>query len=216
MNFILYKSNKLVRVLLAAYIVAGLVFAFAPQAWFPAIYMLPLMSKLSFLSAFLVLLPVLLIRVRNKKEEDALKRFQGIVAFGLFINSLGGLGLYKLYQYGFQYDKLTHYVTPLVLTVGFTELFMTWRGWTKKRALLFSAILVFAGGIVWEFLEFYSDRLLDTTLVGLGGEHQRVDTTWDIIFNTLGIVSALIYLQFKSRNTGASKEKQDVSLVQEN
>lgn len=201
---------------MAAYIVAGFVFALAPEAWFPPVYMLTLMSKLSFLSAFLVLLPALVIRPDNKEEESSLRRFQGIVAFGLFINGLGGLGLYKLYQYGFQYDKLTHYVTPLVLTMGFVELLVVWKGWSKKRAFLFSAVLVFAGGIVWEFLEFYSDKLLGTTLIGLGGEHQRIDTIWDVIFNTLGIISALVYLQFRNRSATTAKDGQSVKLAQEN
>lgn len=217
MKFTVHRANRYVKILLSVYVVAGFFFRFAPAEWFPSTYMLPLMSNLAIVSAFFIVLPAFVFKPDDKREEDALRRFQSIIAFALVINGIGGLGLYNLYKYGFQYDKLTHYITPLILTVGWIEFISAWRNWNKKKVVIFVSAAVFIGGFVWEFLEFYSDMLLGTTLVGLGGgTNGSVDTMWDIVFNTLGIISGIIYIYFKGRKSSAVASMQRLKQSQLN
>lgn len=172
----------------------GVILILAPQNWFPDFYKPNFMAILAFVSAFLIVLPGFIFKSKDVHKKHSLEKIQVIIAIGLLINGLGGLGLYKLYLIGFQYDKLTHFITPLIFTVGFVYFLKAWFGLTFKRALVFSVSMVIFGSFLWEFLEWLSDYIFDTELLG-GGTGQIVrDTVFDLIFNALGIIVGVFYL----------------------
>ena len=121
------------------------------------------------------------------------------IAVNLLINGAGGLGLYRLYLIGFEYDKLTHFVTPMLLTVGIYTFLSIWYEWRNKKTLIFVVAGVLVAGFGWEALEYLSDVLFDTQLLGGGSAQVARDTTFDVIANILGITTAVVYLHIKNR-----------------
>lgn len=202
-SFISDKNlRKFIKYSLAVYVFAGIVL-FATAEWdtLPDFYMPYLMGLLALVSAFLIVLPQMVLRNRNTPEkEKVLIYFQAAIAFGLLINGAGGLGLYKLYLVGFPYDKLTHFVTPFVFTFAFTYLFKDWFSKSFKYSLISSAILVLIGGFLWEGLEYTSDAFLGTHLFGGGSSEVYADTIGDIIANFLGVFAAIAVLVKKRKS----------------
>lgn len=194
------KLDKFIKISVATYVVVGaLLFMLSGWDALPDFYMPYLMGSLAFVSAFLIMLPPLILRNPDTPEKKyVITYFQAATAFGLLINGAGGLGLYKLYTIGFQYDKLTHFVTPFVFTFAFTYLFRDWFGRNLRYSLILSAIIVLIGGFLWEGLEYVSDIFLGTHLFGGGSSEVYADTIGDIIANFLGVITAYIILIRKS------------------
>ncbi|MDX1607835.1 MAG: hypothetical protein R3251_01350 [Candidatus Spechtbacterales bacterium] len=195
----LRKTPKFSRIFFVVYVVVALVLLALPKNILPGFYNIPVMATLALVSAFIIILPRLIFKPKQKVQERGVAKMQNVLTLSLLINGAGGLGLYKLYQYGFEYDKLMHYATPLILTLGFIYFFRNYSNWPLKKALWRTSFLVFAGGIFWEILEWTSDRLLDTSFVLGGGGIGWRDTIFDVIANILGILTAVIYLHYKSR-----------------
>jgi uncharacterized membrane protein YjdF len=114
----------------------------------------------------------------------------------LALNALGALGLYKLYLVGFEYDKLLHFITPLILVLGAARFRMVWYGRNINSALKWSLGVVLAGAIGWEVFELLSDVTFGTETMGLYGEGVVKDTIVDLVMNILGAVLAVIILVF--------------------
>ena len=185
-----------VRLTIVMYVVAGFLLLFGPQNWFPSFYHTTTMGILAFVSAFLILLPQVVLK--KHKNTIMFSKFQFLVALSVLINGAGGLGLYRLYLVGFQYDKLTHFVTPLILTVA-AFIFLThfWK-WNDKKALIVSAILVFMLGLFWELLEHVANLIFAEGVFVLGGGGSvALDTILDVMANTLGIGVAWMYISKK-------------------
>ena len=196
----LKKTPKFSKIFFLIYIAAALILLVLPKNILPGFYNIPVMATLAFISAAIIMLPRLIFKPKEEQKDKAVAKLQNVLAISLLINGAGGLGLYKLYQYGFEYDKLTHYLTPLILTLGFVYFFTNYSGWLKRKAIWRTSFLVFAGGIFWEILEWTSDRFLDTTFVLGGGGIGMRDTIFDVIANILGILSAVVYLHIKERH----------------
>lgn len=185
--------NIFIKILSVLYIVAGVLFLSGPSDWFPSFYHTPSMGILAFASAFLIWLPRFILK--KHKESAHFIKFQFLITLGVLINGLGGLGLYKLYLIGFEYDKLTHFVTPLFLTFAFFILFKHMWGWSFKKSLLSSAILVLIFGFLWEGFEQATNLILDENIFVLGGGGSALrDTVLDIVANILGIATASFYI----------------------
>lgn len=197
------KIKKCIRAIIWTYIFVGIVLfggAFFEWGIFPDFYMPYLMGSLAFVSATLIYLPNLLYKKAGTTEKrSAIAYLHLTVAVGLLINGAGGLGLYKLYKVGFQYDKLTHFVTPLIFTLALTYLFQNWHGRRFGISLVFSSIIVLVASFLWEGLEYISDIFLGTHLFGGGSSEVITDTIGDIIANFLGVITASVVLIAKRK-----------------
>lgn len=186
--------NKFIKLTVVIYVLMGVILILVPQNWFPDFYKPNFMAILAFVSAFLIVLPGFIFKSENARKKHSLEKIQIILAIGLLINGLGGLGLYKLYLIGFQYDKLTHFITPLIFSVGLAYFLEAWFGLTLKKALVFSVAMVIFGSFLWEFLEWFSDYFFDTELLGGGTGQILRDTLFDLMANAVGIFVGVFYL----------------------
>ena len=191
--------NKFTKSVIVLYILAGLILLFGPKSLFPSFYKSNLMAALALVSIISIWLPSVIFRTQNEIKKQAVSMLQFNIAVNLLINGAGGLGLYRLYLIGFEYDKLTHFVTPMLLTVGIYTFLSIWYEWRNKKTLIFVVAGVLVAGFGWEALEYLSDVLFDTQLLGGGSAQVVRDTTFDVIANILGITTAVVYLHIKNR-----------------
>ena len=188
-----------IRTAVAFYVIAGVVLAFADPDVLPVFYQPSVMSTLAFVSALLIVAPRAVFWPKDENGRRALERLQGIITAGLIINGFGGLGLYKLYRIGFEYDKFAHFVTSLIFTIGLVYFLRDWFGKNFRKAVVFSSLIVLVGGILWEFLEALSDIIFDTNFLGGGTGAIRADTTMDMVMNVVGIAVGIIWVVRRKR-----------------
>ncbi len=186
---------KLLTVLIAAMILVGGILIFGPRSWFPSFYMPTFMGIVALIFALLLVLPEWIFIPKNKRQRKAREHLQIILALCLVLSGAGELGLWQLYLIGFQYDKLVHILITGLLTFSFSHFAQEWWGFSFKRALTASAFLVIALGIIWEVVEFYSDRIFGTQLFGVYGTQISRDTIIDLISNLIGIGLAILIRQ---------------------
>ncbi|HUT96246.1 MAG TPA: hypothetical protein VMW82_01615 [Candidatus Paceibacterota bacterium] len=171
----------------------GLVLFFGNRTWFPDFYNPKFMAMAAFASAFLIILPRLIYKVKDDpKKQQSLNLLEVSLIIGLGLSGLGGLGLFRLSEAGFEYDKLIHFLVPFIFTIVICYFGSQWYGWSFKKSVILGASLVFIGGIIWEIFEFLADTLLGTQMRGYYGEFIVKDTTLDMIFNMLGIISGVL------------------------
>ncbi len=163
------------------------------------------MAGAAFVSALAIIAPIWIFRSKDPQKHKARLKLQGIILLALALNAAGALGLYKLYLVGFEYDKLTHFLTPLVLVWGVTNFRMEWYGRGLHSALKWSLLLVLTAAVSWEFYEFFADALLGTAMFGAYGEAVIRDTIMDFVMNILGAVLAVIILTFYKNRRGRKK-----------
>ncbi len=125
-----------------------------------------------------------------------------VIASALILNGFGSLGLFKLYTLGFEYDKLAHFIVPLIFTVNFAGILNKLRGLTFNQSLIAVSISIFLLGLLWEIFEFSSDILFGTETFGIYGKEMFRDTIQDILANALGILAGIFYLKNKNKNIG--------------
>jgi len=193
--------KALVNASIIIYIVAGLLLFVLPGDILPAFYNQTLMGSLAFVSGVLIYLPGVLFRSKDENKNRALTSMQIVIAISLFINGAGGLGLYKLYQYGIPYDKFTHFVTPLLFVIGLFNFIKNRFSKSEKTAILISAGLVLLGAVLWEFLEALSDKAIGTNLLGGGTGGVFWDTFWDTVMNILGVGVGIFVIKIKSKKS---------------
>ena len=120
---------------------------------------------------------------------------------GLSFNALGALGLFQLYKFGFQYDKLLHFLNPFVFTIVLAKSYERWRKFSFKKSIILSIIIIFLAGAIWETFEFVGDALFETKMLRLYGEFVTEDTIWDLAMNFFGIITAVAGLIFCRNNS---------------
>lgn len=172
------------KLAIAFFIVAGFVLLLTDKARWPAYYDLPYMGWAALACAVAIFVFP--------------KHYQSALALILLFNASGDLGLYELYRHGFEYDKVIHFVSPLIATLGLAKYLGV------KRAIL----IVIAGAVGWELFEFLSDALIKTHLFGVYRHQIFRDTLTDLAMNLLGILTAICYtfLQHdRSRNIHQSR-----------
>jgi len=197
-----YKKMQLKTLNLIAvvsYVGAGIALVLVDQSILPTFYQPKVMSTLAFVSAILIVLPQVFLRPTSEEKRRVLHKLQFAIALGLLINGIGGLGLYELYKYGIPYDKVAHFVTPLIFLFAIFEFTRTWFDKGFALSLEISGAAVFSGGIAWEFLEIFSDSLIGTSLFGGGTGGAIADTVGDLIMNILGIAVGVVWLVRKQR-----------------
>jgi len=189
---------------IAVYILAAAILFLGSAGLFPDFYQPKLMASLALVSALIVALPRLVFRPETSREKKIVERMQIIIAVGLIINGIGGLGLYKTSLITIPYDKLAHFVTPFIFTVGLAYFLRDWYRKKIKDAFLYAALIVFVGGFVWEVAEGYSDNFFGTALLGGGTGNIVEDTVLDLAMNVLGVAAGISYLINKN---GVAKRK---------
>lgn len=191
-------KRKFINASLAIYLIAGTALSISPRGWLPDFYNPGFMGTLAFLSAITIYLPQVIFRPEKEDAAEIVLNFQATIAASLLMNGAGGLGLYQLYQYGFEYDKLMHFLVPLLLTVNGSAFVSAWYRIKIEKALFLSAILVIVGSLLWEVFEFLSDWYIGTQTLGFYGKEVTKDTIVDVIVNTIGVIlGAAIVLRKK-------------------
>lgn len=203
--FVKEESNMKTFIKLSAvvYAAVGAFLLLSPKEIFPSFYKPIVMSSLAFTSALLIFLPKLIFQPRGDKEkEKILLKLQTTIAVVVIMNGLGGLGLYKLYLVGFGYDKLMHFLSPLLIALVGSEFIKIWFKKKSGYATATSALLVIFGGVVWEILEAVSDKFFGTTFLGGGDSIYALDTKQDLLMNVLGVLLGVVLLRKKSIHRG--------------
>ncbi|PIV31881.1 hypothetical protein COS33_00830 [Candidatus Wolfebacteria bacterium CG02_land_8_20_14_3_00_37_12] len=77
---------------------------------------------------------------------------------------------------GFEYDKLVHFIVPLIFIVNFVSVFGKWRGLIFSQSLIAISISIFLFGLFWEIFEFSSDMLFGTETFGIYSKKAFRDT----------------------------------------
>lgn len=156
------------------------------------------MAGISLISVGVVFLFGHLFRTQDKKQNNVVEQCQIAIAASIGMNGLGGLGLYKLYRIGIPYDKVMHFIVPVILLV-FGVYFLIHRfNKTKKYAIIFMIIGIFVGSLLWEGVEVVQDRLFGTKTAGVYGEDYVNDTVLDIVSAVVGLgVGTLLVLRSK-------------------
>jgi len=120
-----------------------------------------------------------------------------------YADTLGTAG--NLYANIAEYDKLTHFAGTAAVTAGAYDCFraLARRGntsaWVESRFLTAIAIGV-AAGIGWEVYEAVADDIFATKRV-----QGRLDTTYDLIFDTLGAIVAAVMVRWAERREHAEE-----------
>ncbi|MDO8443282.1 MAG: DUF2238 domain-containing protein [bacterium] len=194
--------KKISKIIALVFVIGGFVLILGKRAWFPDFYNPIYNGIMAFVSTFLIILPRLIFKPKDSEQEKILDLVQAGALIVLSLSALGGLGLFQLYKFGFQYDKLVHFVASAIFTIAAMKLCQQWYKMSFKKSIILSIIIIFLAGIAWELYEFLADVLFGTQMFGVYGQYIIKDTTWDIIMNCLGIVAAVAGLSiFKNRNT---------------
>lgn len=117
-----------------------------------------------------------------------------IISVAMTVDVLGTAG--HMYERVDFYDKIVHVMGTAAVTAVLHDLFAR-RQWRRVRnrpyalAMIAAGIGVLVGGI-WEFYEVFGDVLFATARNG-----GVTDTTYDLIFDTIGAISAAIILPWR-------------------
>lgn len=153
------------------FILTGFVLLLTPKTFWPDFYDLPYMGWAALVCAALIAI--------------APAHYKTPLAVILLFNASGDLGLYELYRWHFQYDKVIHFLTPVICVFALAPRWGVWR----------TLAIVFGAAIAWELFEFLADTFIKTHLFGVY-RHQVVnDTIWDLVMNVLGVTTATLYLR---------------------
>lgn len=193
------KREKFINFSIVVFIIIGIVLLLGKNSWFPEFYNPAYMGIFSFISALLLYYSK---RIFYKLSQVDSEKLQSIIASALILNGFGSLGLFKLYTLGFEYDKLAHFIVPLIFTVNFAGILNKLRGLTFNQSLIAVSISIFLLGLLWEIFEFSSDILFGTETFGIYGKEMFRDTIQDILANALGILAGIFYLKNKNKNIG--------------
>lgn len=190
-------KEKILKFSIFGFLLAGFIFILGSASWFPDFYAPKLFGIFSFVSAFFIILPKFLFR--SKPDESGIKKeslvdFQISLVISLILNGFGSLGLFQLYKVGFEYDKMIHFITGLIVSVAFGRLLFYRYGFGLKKAVFLSAFLMLIAGAGWEIFEFLSDFIFGTKTFGVYGMQIKRDTALDLIFDLAGVIAgALVF-----------------------
>ncbi|HBY73524.1 MAG TPA: hypothetical protein DEG44_02405 [Candidatus Kerfeldbacteria bacterium] len=103
---------------------------------------------------------------------------------------LNGFGAYGWYSSTLHYDDFVHFLSPALLTWGVCM-------WFKPHQLWYAAIFSIMTGLIWEPMEYFGDQIFSTRTYGQPG--QPLDTAYDIVMDTLGVVFGLLVFRLTRR-----------------
>lgn len=181
-------NKKILTIFYAVYASAIVALLGVPRAWMPEFYRPMFMAGISTVGMLLVALPGWIFRTQDARKKMVVERSQLAIAFSIFVNGLGGLGLYKLYKIGIPYDKILHFFLPAIFIVSITYFLLQWYGRSRRFAISFAVVSVLVGGIAWEGFEVAQDKLFGTKTAGVYGADYERDTTLDIFADIGGSI----------------------------
>jgi len=115
-----------------------------------------------------------------------------IVIVTTYADTLGTAA--HMYDRFISYDKFTHFFGCAAVASAMGDLLINMSrkgtiGWSPSKLILVAVGLAIGAGMVWEIYEFLGDKLLDT-----GRHNGRVDTTYDLISDSIGALVAAVFL----------------------
>lgn len=176
---------------------AGIVLSIFPVAWLPPLSDIRYKGWAGIAGAVLILFLPSLVRPSEKnldfnRKSQAADLFQSLLIFVFIGNALGGLGLYKLHNYGFEFDKVLHFFTPFLGVVIISFVLSGRWGIRRTRAIPIALVIIIGLGIAWEIYEVLVDFLFKTHISGAYGLNVSRDTKFDLLFDILGSASGAI------------------------
>lgn len=193
------SHKKFVDFCIGAFTLIGVAFLTVPKNWMPAFYYPEFMAFASFLSAGVIYLPKIIFKNPEPQKQRAVTRIQAVIAFGLLLNGVGGLGLFQLYKVGIEFDKIVHLIVPFLFTVESVRLFMSYFEFSFKKALLLIVLIVIFSSFIGEFIEFFFDAIFKSKTFGLGGTRVTEDTIMDLVMDFTGIILGVISLIYMNK-----------------
>lgn len=204
MDKLTLKNKKIIIFIQAAaysLIIIGLVLIFGKKSWWPSYYNPNYYGLIFLVSALLIISSGYILKPLDYFQKKALIFFRLTLTLVLIFNALGELYLYQLYKYGFQYDKLTHFVNSFLLAATLIYFYEKWYDLSLKRALKNTIIIIVVGGLFWEVFEFLSDFFFKTSEFGVYGQFKVADTAFDILANSLGVTASSIFMAWRGRSS---------------
>lgn len=182
--------KKIIGAALYFLALSGLALLFAPAQWWPSFYQPTFFGIVFLSSALVIILPKYFYPSSDECSERPVIVLRSALAGALSLNALGELSLYQLYLVGFQYDKLLHLISVAMLAAALTYFLRHRHNLPTPAAFKRVAILAVAGSLVWELFEYLSDLLFKTAEFGVYGQYKFADTSFDLLFDLLGIALA--------------------------
>ncbi len=198
-------SSRFLKFSVFAFVIGGLILLLGRRQWFPDFYEPRFMGVASFLHALLILL---IFFISNPKRADSFEakvssiNLQKAVAFSMLMDGAGGLGLFELYKFGFEYDKLLHFAISFVLLISFTEFLSKRHAFQFGKSIFWAVFLIFSVGVFWEISEYFTDILFGTKTFGMRGRDLIRDTRFDLILNTFGIIAGIVISALRHKRRG--------------
>jgi len=189
------QYQKFIKFSIITFVVLGMLLLVLPQQWLHTVYHPSFLGIMFLASAVLIYLPLLISRPSGLVEKSLIIKLQAVIALAFILNGLGELGLYQLYQIGFQYDKLAHLTGSLLFAIVLGEMLAIWKKFSFWQMAWRVALIIFTFGIAWELWEMLSDIFFHTQEWGRYGQHNITDTIGDVMWNCVGIVFALSILR---------------------
>lgn len=201
------NTRKILNYFYTAYAFAIVALLAVPRDWMPEFYRPLFMAGISTVAAMAVAAPGWIFKTKDEHKKKVLERSQLVIAFAMLINGLGGLGLYKLYQFGIEYDKILHFIIPTLMTIVIAYFLIHWYDKPLRFATTFAVIAVLVGGIGWEAWEVTQDKIFGTQTAGVYGEDYVRDTTLDIFADIGGTVLGAYLILRHSKNKVTNLDK---------
>lgn len=154
----------------------------------------------------LTIVVILILSVHYSEQGGFSLLTHGIIVVTTYADTLGTAG--HMYDRFISYDKITHFLgsAAVASAVGDVLIAKSRKGsidWSPRKMMIVAAGVAIGMGALWEVYEFAGDRLLDT-----GRDGGRWDTTYDLISDSVGAISAAVLLywwQFTSPETVAAR-----------
>jgi hypothetical protein len=178
-------------------VLVGIALLVLPISWFPAFYDVRYMGIAAIVSALAIIAVPFYLHVPQSEpgamqKNYAVDTFQFFLTLAVMSNALGDLGLYQLYKVGFEFDKVIHFLNPFLAVLVVSYLLEYRFGKLRNYAIAMTVMIVLLSGIVWELFEFTADQVLGTRIYGINGLNVNADTTFDLMFDTLGAISGAV------------------------
>ncbi|SRR4030042_5329868 len=137
-------------------------------------------------------------KVRNIVNWKWVKKLELFAFFIIILNAPGSLILHDL---NFQYDRFLHlfgafFAFIIFFLLWFPVLKIKGKKIEKRNFLLFVLITLFIALFFWEALQITIDTVFGTKLFFDQSQTIEVDFSEDISFGLLGLIAALIYLNY--------------------
>lgn len=189
------QYQRFIKISIGIFLIGGIILVFLPEQWAHFFYQPSYVGMMFFASAVLIYLPRIIFRTDDLSKKELVAKVQAVLAASFLMNGAGELGLYQLYLVGFEYDKLIHFIIPLLFIIVVAEIMLARKKYSFAQIAWRAAIIIFASGIIWEFWEAFSDIIFQTQEWGVYGKYATKDTFGDIMWNLTGIILGLAFFK---------------------